>query len=436
MCYAHGWNTGVVAFVADDLSAWLIALLADGVRRRLTTLVLGDELDRALRSAAKAAIELTAADLCPDDDGRAEQVAAVINEVFRTPVSDALLARHTTMLKALEAGIINQLAVLDDASLTGTGVSSADALGIPAGVLADKLTGHLVQQITLRATRGGALEPLATQLNHDRTHLQGQEIYDALLHIRDEILEAIAPLTVATRTAQPHSPTLPEIASHVARCFDGLDIDEHEEAERRIAQLFQQLTRAEQRAVVEAILRVVTSSTEHTTQLVACALHEAADRLDPTLITIEDVEALDGAPQAPGNAPRGSAAVLLWQWAESNPGRVPVPLLSKLAQPSRQDWYVHSPARAGAKQLLLVRPSARAIYDTMAASQDQNDRFYSVADLVEVAEIEPRAVPIDLARRLALDDDESVAARGAELLRMLSSITDADRWNYRHRFGL
>lgn len=425
-----------MAFVADDLSAWLIALLADSVRRRLTTFVLGDELDRALRSAVKAAIELTAADLCPDDDERAEQVAAVINEVFRTPVSDAPLARHMTMLKTLEVGIINQMAVLDDASITGAGVSSAGALGIPAGVLADKLTGHLVQQITLRATRGGALEPLATQLNHDRTHLQGREIYEALLHIRDEILEAIAPLTVAARTVQPHSPTLPEIASHVARCFEGLDIDEHEEAERRIAQLFQQLPRAEQRAVVVAILGVVTSSTEHTTQLVACALHEAADRLDPTLITVEDVEALDGAPQAPGNTPRGSAAVLLWQWAESNPGRVPVPLLSKLAQPSRQDWYVHSPARAGAKQLLLVRPSARAIYDSMVASEDQNDRSYAVADLTEVAEIEPRAVPIDLARRLALDDDELVTARGTELLRMLSSITDADRWNYRHRFGL
>jgi hypothetical protein len=426
----------VVALVADDLSAWLIALLADGVRRKLTTLVLGDELDRAVRSVAKVAIDMTAAELCPDEAGRAEYVAAVINEVFRTPVSDALLERHTTMLKALESGIINQLAVLDDASLTGTGLSSGDVLGVSAGLVADKLTSHLLRQISLRAIRGGALEPLATQFNHDRTHLQGREIYDALLHIRDEILEVIAPLTAATRTAQPHSSTLPDVASHVARCFDRLNIDEHEEAERRIAQLFQRLTRAEQRAVVVAIVRVVTSDTEHITQLVACALQEAADRLDPSLITIEDVEALDCAPQGPGNAPRGSAAVLLWQWAESNPGRVPVPLLSKLAQPSRQDWYVHSPARAGAKQLLLVRPSARAIYDTMAASQDKHDRSHAVADLAEVAEIEPRAIPIDLARRLALDNDVTVAARGADLLRMLSGISDADRWNYRHRFGL
>lgn len=222
----------------------------------------------------------------------------------------------------------------------------------------------------------------------------------------------------------------------MAQCFDGLYLDQHEEAERRIAQLFQQLTRTEQRAVAEAILRVVTSNSDHTTQLVGCALHEAADRLHPTLITIEDIEALDGAPQAPGNSPRGSAAVLLWQWAESNPGRVPVPLLCKLAQPSRQDWYVHSPARAGAQQLLLTRPAARAIYDVMSSSQDREDRHYAVRDLAEVAEIEPRAVPIDLARKLAADGDNSVAARGAELLRMLNGITDVDRWDYRHRFAI
>jgi hypothetical protein len=72
----------------------------------------------------------------------------------------------------------------------------------------------------------------------------------------------------------------------------------------------------------------------------------------------------------------------------------------------------------------------------MTASRDMNDRYYAVADLVNVAGIEPRAAPIELARKLAFDDDEAVAARGTELLRMLSDVTDDDRWNYRHRFGL
>jgi hypothetical protein len=192
-----------MAFVADDLSAWLVAVLADGVRRKIITLVLGDEFDRALGAAAKTAIELTAADLCPGDAGQAEQVAAVIDQVFRTPVTDGLPARYPTMLNAIEAGITSQLRVLDDASLTGTGVSSADVLGISTAVIADKLNGYLLEQIILGATRGGALQPLAAQLNHDRTHLQVQATYDALLHIRGEILEALAPVVVASRAAQP-----------------------------------------------------------------------------------------------------------------------------------------------------------------------------------------------------------------------------------------
>src|SRR5262249_31919731 len=118
-------------------------------------------------------------------------------------------------------------------------------------------------------------------------------------------LDAIVEQTVAAQ-AVPCAPTWPDVASHVERCFDGLALDEHEEAERRVSQLFQQLTRVEQRAVVEAIIRVVTSAPEHETQLVACALHEAADRLDPTLITIEDVEALETLSRSGVRVPPGA----------------------------------------------------------------------------------------------------------------------------------
>src|ERR1039457_5472288 len=47
-------------FVADDLGAWLVALLADRGRRRLTTVVLGSDQERALRQAARAAVQFTA----------------------------------------------------------------------------------------------------------------------------------------------------------------------------------------------------------------------------------------------------------------------------------------------------------------------------------------------------------------------------------------
>jgi hypothetical protein len=38
-----GWETAGVVFVADDLGAWLVGLLADAGRKKLTTWVLGSE---------------------------------------------------------------------------------------------------------------------------------------------------------------------------------------------------------------------------------------------------------------------------------------------------------------------------------------------------------------------------------------------------------
>jgi hypothetical protein len=59
-----------------------------------------------------------------------------------------------------------------------------------------------------------------------------------------------------------------------------------------------------------------------------------------------------------------------------------------------------------------------------------------VSDLLAVAKKEPRAVPSDLARKLARDEDTSVAAQAAKLLRALDGIGDDDRWNYYHPFGM
>lgn len=422
-----------MAFVADDLAAWLVGLLAERGRKKLTTFVLGTEQERALRSAATAAVEQVGTQLRPGNVEQAEHVALVIGQVFHEPVSAAPLAEQHTMLEALQAGIAGQLAVLDDASLTGQRQSSADLLRVPGAVLAEKLTADLLREIVVRGSRGGPLEPLAAQLNHDVTHLQGQQIHDAVRQLSGEILGALARLDAARPGEKPRSQTPPDIALHVEQLFEDLGLDDHEKAERRVNRLFLHLFRDQQRAALAAIIHVATTTKDHTTQLLACSLLEAADRLDPTLIEIEDVEALA---RSGHSSLRSSAAVLLWQWAESIPGHVPIPLLGKLTLPSTEDWYVHAAARAGAKQVLLRRAAARAIFDRMAASRDTNDRDYAIADLLEVAKMEPRAVPIDLARKLARDEDASVASRATELLRSLDGIGEDERWNYYHSFGM
>ena len=214
-----------MVFVADALGGWLVGQLADAGRKKLTELVLGSEQERALRRAADAAVWATAEELSPTGGEQAGQVAMVISEVFREPVPDAPLAGPVMLLEGLQTGIAGQLAVLDDAGLTGTGQSSADVLGVPGTVLADRLTGHLVREIIVRGSGGGPLTPLADQFNHELTRLQGQRIEGMLARLAGEVRDALARpgsrVTVAGRPLEEvsdpfvlevHRPVQPEDA--------------------------------------------------------------------------------------------------------------------------------------------------------------------------------------------------------------------------------
>lgn len=206
-----------MAFGADALGAWLVETLADAGRKRLTTLVLGTDQERALRAAATAAVQLTSEELEAGDKERAEQLALVIREVFGTPVPRVPLAEETTILEALQAGIVLQLAVLDDTSLTGVGQSSADVLGVPGTVVATKLTGHLLQEILTRGSRGGPLFPLASQLNDDATHRQGQRIEDILGLLTAEVRGALARLDGMYGRGTVHDDEMTALTKHHSR---------------------------------------------------------------------------------------------------------------------------------------------------------------------------------------------------------------------------
>jgi Tetratricopeptide repeat len=167
-------------FVVDDLLGWLVGLVADAGRKKLVTLVLGTDQERALRSAVGAAVAATATQLAPSDK-QADQLATAIGEVFRGAPKVAL-AGQGTLLEALQAGIAARVAVLDDPDATGT-AQSAMELGVPGRVLAQTLAGYLVHEITVRGAQGGPLTPLADQLNHDMTHLQGQRLEEMLAQV-------------------------------------------------------------------------------------------------------------------------------------------------------------------------------------------------------------------------------------------------------------
>ena len=58
-------------------------------------------------------------------------------------------------------------------------------------MVAHSLTDHLVEEITDRGAEGGALTPLADQLNHDLTHLQGEEVKGMLAQLLGEVRDAL-----------------------------------------------------------------------------------------------------------------------------------------------------------------------------------------------------------------------------------------------------
>ena len=128
----------------------------------------------------------------------------VISEVFREPLPDTRLAGPVTLLEELQAGIARQLAVLYDAGLTGTGQSSADVLGVPGTVLAERLTGHLVREIMFRGSAGGPLTPLADQLNHDLTHAIARVAADLGLGVHHPLREPLDHLPQHIRARRCH----------------------------------------------------------------------------------------------------------------------------------------------------------------------------------------------------------------------------------------
>jgi hypothetical protein len=175
-------------FIVDDFAAWLIAEIADEARKRLTDWAFGSEQERGLRRVASAAIQQTAKELSSGDKERAEQIAMGVNQVFNTPTSPTSLADHSTILQALQGDVAQKLAVLGGADETGVGQSWAEIMGLSPEVLAETLTGHVVQEILIRGARGGALTPLAAQLNADATRLQGQLMQDMLRRLTELIL--------------------------------------------------------------------------------------------------------------------------------------------------------------------------------------------------------------------------------------------------------
>ena len=63
--------------------------------------MLGTDQERALRSAATAAVECAAGELHPDNEEQAAELARVVDQVFKAPVPSVPLAGEVTVLEGL-----------------------------------------------------------------------------------------------------------------------------------------------------------------------------------------------------------------------------------------------------------------------------------------------------------------------------------------------
>lgn len=216
--------------------------------------------------------------------------------------------------------------------------------------------------------------------------------------------------------------------------FDGVGLGDHEKAEERLRTLYGRRSKSDQRQIARWIFDFLMTAPEDGNEVhVASSFLEATSRLDLTLVPTEWVERLV---ESPIVQHRMSAAIILWELAETMPGLVPIDLVVKLAKPSTEDWYVYAPALAAAKQLSLSRESALEILVDLSSSQSAGDRYASVDALRDLARVDAVLVPVEVVERLVNDKDSGVSEAARDLLATISGITENDRRHRYRRFGL
>jgi hypothetical protein len=216
----------------------------------------------------------------------------------------------------------------------------------------------------------------------------------------------------------------------------GLDLGDHEDAERRLLALLASFPKMSQHTIIdeifERLMRADPDGDDNDIHVYGSLL-EAGSRIDPTLIERDHLACLT---ISSDHQHRMCAASILWDLANVAPGLVPLDLVITLAKPATEDWYVFSPAIAAAKQLMLTRRSAIGVFEALSDSDDAEDRRAAAAALRDVAEVNLAVVPEEFAMKLAGDMDRDVADVGKSVVQLVAHVTDEERRKAFGSFGL
>jgi hypothetical protein len=147
--------------------AWLVALLGDQTLRGVTRVLLGNRDRRAFESALSAAMTVTIAAVLQDvPPASRDALERALRERFAEPPASVLDGR-TRVRTALIDAVQDQIGPLADPSITPSGRSFLEEIGVDAGQLRDDLAQVAIRGIEQVGPGFPALTPLVTQLNAD-----------------------------------------------------------------------------------------------------------------------------------------------------------------------------------------------------------------------------------------------------------------------------
>jgi len=181
-------------FVVDDLAAVLVEWLADAGRKKITTLVMGTDQQRALKNVAKLAVQLTINELCPRGGRSAELLNEALTSALRDPQLLSSGVAHFTLLEAFHARLNERIGRMESEApgLFGTVVLQEGLPRFEPGVVIRCLGAHVIDLILENGARGGPLAPLASTLQRDAIYLQGKRIEGKVNDIADDVSRVLS----------------------------------------------------------------------------------------------------------------------------------------------------------------------------------------------------------------------------------------------------